>query len=213
MRIDVWSDVICPWCYLGEHRLQLAIDQLAWGEDIAVRWRAYQLDPRAPVEPQDLERVVDRKYGPGAHAAMTTRLTQLGAAEGLEYRFDRAQRVNTLDAQRMLLWAGDVQPTAQMPLARALFKAYFTDGRNVADHDVLSRVMVEVGLDDEAGLRTLASASAYLDAVESDREAALERGMTGVPAFVIEGKWLIPGAQEVETMVSVLDRARAKLVG
>lgn len=211
MRIDLWSDVVCPWCYLGEHRLGRAIARLEWGEEISVRWRAFQLDPRAPVEPQDLRRVLDRKYGPGAHEAMTRRLTSLGAAEGLDYRFDRVQRVNTYDAHRLLLWAGTASPGEQMELARRLFRAYFTEGVDVADQDVLLRLMAEGGLDRDAATEVLRS-SAFSDQIDADRESALDRGITGVPAFVIEGQWLIPGAQEVDTMVSLLERARTKLV-
>jgi predicted DsbA family dithiol-disulfide isomerase len=211
VRVDVWSDLVCPWCYLGEHRLQQAIKDVDWGDEIRVRWRAYQLDPRAPREPQDLRRALERKYGPGAHDAMTRRLTALGTAEGLEYRFDRVQRVNSFDAQRLLLWAGESHPAAQMPLARRLLRAYFTDGDNLADHEVLLEAVGDTALD-PAAAKDVLDGSAHGDEVDHDREEALERGITGVPAFVIEGTWLVPGAQEVETLVNVLERARAKLV-
>ena len=105
MRIDIWSDIVCPWCYLGRSRLRSALEQLEWADEVEVRWRAYQLDPRAPAEPGDLRASIERKYGPGAFDQMTTRLTALGQAEGIDYRFDRALRVNTTDAHRLMAWA------------------------------------------------------------------------------------------------------------
>jgi predicted DsbA family dithiol-disulfide isomerase len=106
VQIDIWSDVICPWCYLGKRRLERALDELQWGpDDVTVRFHAFQLDPRATREPRDLRAAVDRKYGPGAFDAMNARLTQLGAEIGIDYRFDRALRVSTVDAHRLLAWA------------------------------------------------------------------------------------------------------------
>jgi predicted DsbA family dithiol-disulfide isomerase len=209
MQIDVWSDVVCPWCYLGEHRLRRALDLVA-AEGIEVRMRAFQLDPRAPRTPQDLRAVLERKYGPGAFDAMTARLTALGAAEGLDYRFDRVQRVNTFDAHRALAWAGTHGLEQQARLAHALFRAYFTDGANVADHDALAAAIEASGLDGAAGREMLAR-EAFADEVIADRAAAVELGITGVPAFVLGGEWMIPGAQDVDTFVRVLERARERL--
>lgn len=208
----MWSDVVCPWCYLGEHRLQRALSSVEWGGEVEVRLRAFQLDPRAPFEPQDLRAVIDRKYGPGAHEVMNRRLTALGAAEGLDYRFDLVQRVNSFDALRLLAWAG-ADPSVrdrQLVLARRLFRTYFTEGRNIAEHEVLLEAVRDAGLDVGEAARVLDGLD-HAEAIEADREAAYERGITGVPAFVIEGAWLIPGAQEVDTMVTVLERARSHL--
>lgn len=218
VRIDVWSDVICPWCYLGESRLMTAIDQLDWADELEVRWRAYQLDPRATAEPSPLKPAIERKYGPGAYDAMTTRLTALGAAEGLDYRFDLAQRVNTLDAHRLLAWAAELDDPLQdrvggpqMRLAHRLFRAYFTEGRNVADHDTLLEMVDDAGLDREGAAGVLGS-DAWRDEVAADLDGALDRSVTGVPAFVLEDTFMVPGAQEIETMVLMLERARERLV-
>jgi predicted DsbA family dithiol-disulfide isomerase len=211
MQIDVWSDVVCPWCYLGEHRLARALAELSWGDEVQVRWRPYQLDPRAPLEPRDLRDALERKYGPGSFEAMTHRLTALGAAEGLEFHFDLAQRVNTFDAQRLLVWTGHHDPDRQLPLARRLFRSYFTEGSNVADRQVLLDAAYEVAIDTTAAA-SLLDGNDLTQELADEREVALERGITGVPAFIIAGRWHIPGAQEVETMVSVLERARRTLV-
>lgn len=214
MRIDVWSDVICPWCYLGVHRLNEALDRLDWGDEVEVHLRAFQLDPSAPTEPGDLREALERKYGPGAFDSMTTRLTRIGEAEGLDYRFDLALRVNTHDAHRLLAWA-DEQPgeggaAAQAALANRLFLAYFTEGENVADAVTLARLAGDVGLDAEAAAEVLATA-AFAAEVRKDMDEARDRDIHGVPHFVIEDTFAIPGAQDVDTMVTLLERARERL--
>lgn len=210
MRIDIWSDVICPWCFLGRRRLQGALARLPWADEVEVRWRAYQLDPRAGSEPSDLRRSIERKYGPGGFDAMVQRLVPLGAAEGIDYRFDDALRVNTLDAHRLLAWAlATAGPEGQDRLQEALFRAYFEQGANVADHGVLARLAESAGLDRGEAAEVLAT-GAHADDVAADLAGAREREVTGVPAFVVEDRFLIPGAQEVDTMVAVLERARER---
>ncbi|HSL58650.1 MAG TPA: DsbA family oxidoreductase [Acidimicrobiales bacterium] len=210
MRIDVWSDVICPWCYLGKRRLERALDGLDWADEVEVRWRAFQLDPRAGREPGDLRVALERKYGPGAFDGMTRRLTALGEPEGIDYRFDRALRVGTLDAHRLLAWAWATGgAAAQGPLKERLLLAYFTEGANVADPAALAGFAAEAGLDADAAGEVLAS-GAFADEVAADLRMAVERELTGVPAFVIEDRLLIPGAQEVDTLRTVLERARAR---
>lgn len=209
MHIDVWSDVICPWCYLGKRRMERAIEGLGWGADeVTVRWRAYQLDARATAEPRDLRRAIDAKYGPGSFEGMTRRLTALGEVEGIDYRFDRALRVSTVDAHRLLAWAWhDGGPAAQGPLKERLLRAYFTEGANVADHPTLVALAAEVGLDADGADEVLRT-GAFRDEVAVDLFDAAERDLTGVPAFLVAGRLLIPGAQEVETFEALLARAR-----
>ena len=214
MRIDVWSDVICPWCYLGVHRLDLALDRLGWGDEVEVHLRAFQLDPSASTEPGDLRQAIERKYGPGAFDSMTTRLARLGEAEGLDYRFDLALRVNTLDAHRLLAWADEQLDeqgaAAQAALGQRLFQAYFTEGANVADNVVLARLAGEAGLDADAASEVLAG-DAYIAEVRKDIAEARDRDIHGVPNFVVEDRFAIPGAQDVDTMVTLLERARERL--
>jgi predicted DsbA family dithiol-disulfide isomerase len=212
VRIDIWSDVICPWCYLGKRRFEKAVAELGWQDEVEVHWRAYLLDPRATSEPKDLRTAIDQKYGPGAFEGMNRRLTALGADEGIDYRFDKALRVSTLDAHRLLAWTFDTAgAAAQDRLKERFLHAYFTEGANVADHPTLRSLAAETGLPaDDAG-EVLAS-GAYRAEVAADLEAAMDRELTGVPGFVIEDRLLIPGAQEVDTFVAVLTRAKERFL-
>jgi predicted DsbA family dithiol-disulfide isomerase len=209
VRIDVFSDVVCPWCALGARRLRAALVELDGSgvlpiDEVQVRWRAFQLDPGAPAEPGDLRAALEAKYGPGAFDTMTGRLTALGEPAGIDFRFDRAVRTNTFDAHRLIAWAAG-QPAGQDALVEALFVAYFTDGADVADHDTLVRLAEQSGLDGP-GARGVLGGRTFADEVLADREEAREADITGVPAFVIDRRALIPGAQEVDTMVRVLAR-------
>jgi predicted DsbA family dithiol-disulfide isomerase len=204
MRIDIWSDVVCPWCYLGHRRFATALARLP-GLEVDVHWRAFELDPHAPPEPQDLVAVIERKYGPGAYESMTRRLTTLGEAEGIEYRFDRAQRVNTFMAHRLIAWSA-TQPHGQDPIVERLFHAYFTDGANVGDRDTLVALVRELGGDHGAAAAVL-DGDAFADTVREDEALARENEVTGVPAFVLGERLMIPGAQDVDTFVRVIERA------
>jgi predicted DsbA family dithiol-disulfide isomerase len=207
MRIDIWSDVVCPWCFVGKRRLERALDRLGWRDRVEVRWRAFQLDPRASRQPGDLRASLERKYGPGAFDAMTRRLGALGEEEGIGFRFDRAVRVNTFDAHRLVTWADDTSGAAgQDALVEGLFVAYFEQGRNIADPGTMVEVAAGAGLDRDRASEVVAS-DAYAAEVRADLEAAVDRQLTGVPAFVVADRLLIPGAQEVDTFVAVLTRA------
>lgn len=212
MHIDIWSDVICPWCYLGSRRLAAAIDvfeQRHPDEPVTLRWRAFELDPGAPLEPRPMRPVIERKYGPGAFDAMTGRLTTLGAAEGIDYRFEDTLRVNTFDAHRLLGAAGSSpDPGAQDRLAERLFRAYFTEGRDVADHATLVELAEEAGIERDEAQELLAS-DARSEQVRADEAAARDRDITGVPAVVVDGRLLVPGAQEPDVFLRVLERAAA----
>ncbi len=230
MRIDIWSDVVCPWCYLGARRLDAALDQVG-RSDIEVRWRAFQLDPGAPTEPGDLRAALERKYGPGAFDAMTERLEGLGREAGIDYRFDRALRVNTADAHRLIAWAGsgDEMGAAggsgagggpggagtadastimqQSRLVDRLFDDYFTQGADIGRHDTLVDAAASVGLDRDLAAEMLVSGS-WSEQIRADQASAHERGISGVPAFVIDDDWIIPGAQDTDRLVQLLQRVR-----
>jgi len=206
MRIDVWSDVVCPWCYLGKVRLETALAQLPFADEVDVRWRAFQLDPTATAEPKDLRTAIERKYGQGAFDGMIRRLTALGADAGIDYRFDLAQRVTSLAALRLVAWTeATLGPDAAGRLHDRLFRAYFTDGANVAEPANLVAWAVEVGADRELAGEAVATGAGG-DQVIADLREAAERQVTGVPAFVIDDRHLIPGAQDVETMRTLLAR-------
>ena len=212
MRIDVWSDVVCPWCYLGKRRLELAIAGLDFADELDVRWRAFQLDPTATTEPKDLRVALERKYGPGAFDAMQTRLGALGREVGIDYRFEDAVRVTSVPALMLVAWVEDTLGTgAAGQLHDRLFHAYFTEGANVADPANLVQWAVEVGADRELAGEAVAT-GAGREAVVGDLEAAAERDITGVPAFVLADRALIPGAQDVDTMRAMITRVRDKVM-
>ena len=207
----MFSDVVCPWCYLGHRRLTEALGRMGpEGQGITLRYRAFQLDPRATAEPGDLRGVLERKYGPGAFEAMGRRLGALGAEAGIEYRFDLALRVGTFDAHRLVLWAQDVDRPRVHDLVDRLFAAYFTEGANVADHPTLVALATEVGLDPGGAAALLASRS-WADRVMEDQAEAIESGITGVPAVAVNGATIIPGAQDTDTMEAILRRLLARV--
>jgi predicted DsbA family dithiol-disulfide isomerase len=213
MLVEVFSDVVCPWCWLGKRRLERALAGIHFADEVEVRWRAFQLDPSAPPEPQHHRDVLARKYG-GREvvATMTQRLTDLGRSEGLEYRWDRVRRVNSFDAHRLLAWSGDEGDQAtKAALEERLFRGYFTEGANVADREQLAAFAADIGLDDAEARAVLASAR-YGDEVRADRDRALELDVMGVPAFVLQERLMIPGAQEAETFRLLLTRAHERLV-
>ncbi|MEM9034927.1 MAG: DsbA family oxidoreductase [Actinomycetota bacterium] len=204
MQIDVWSDVVCPWCFLGKRRLE-GVD------DVEVRWRAFQLDPSAGDEPGPLRPVLDAKYGPGAFDSMTTRLSALGAEAGIDYRWDDVQRVSSRRALELVAWV-DAEYGADTAerLHERLFRAYFTEGGNIADVDELAGWAADVGLDRGLAAEAL-SGRAGADAVDADLQLAAERGIQGVPGFVFADTWLVSGAQDVDTMRQVLAQVREQL--
>ncbi len=208
--IEVWSDVVCPWCYIGKRRLESAL--AAFPHDVQVIWRSFQLDPGAPpVAVETVAESLGRKYGggPGAGARMIDRVEAVAAEEGLIYRYHHAQRANTIDAHRLLhLALVQGGPALQGAFKEGLLAAYFTDARNVADHAELRDVAKAAGLDPERVEQVLASAE-YRDAVYADIEQAQAYGASGVPFFVIDRKYGVSGAQPAETLREVLDRAWA----
>jgi predicted DsbA family dithiol-disulfide isomerase len=207
MRIEVWSDVICPWCYIGKRRLERAVADFP--EEVELVWRSFQLDPGAPTVPREgVAEHLGRKYGggPDAGRAMIDNVEAVAAGEGLDYRLHQAQRVNTMDAHRLIQLAGD--SGHQSALTEALMAAYFTETRNIADHVVLREIALAVGLDPIEVDGVLGS-DRYRDAVEADIAQAAAYGSNGVPFFVFDGAFAVSGAQPSEVFRQALDRAHA----
>jgi|APCry1669192269_1035402.scaffolds.fasta_scaffold04917_2 predicted DsbA family dithiol-disulfide isomerase len=208
MRIDVWSDVACPWCYVGKRNLELALEELGLTPEIT--WRAFELDPTAPKSTSlSMDEVLSRKYGTTIEQAqeMNRQMTTTAAKLGLEYHLDTLQLGNSFDAHRLAKLAEDHDLGEE--IAERLFAAYFTESQLISDHETLTRLGVEVGLD-EAEIRRVLASDAYSDEVRGDEAMAQEAGFTGVPTFVIDGQFAIPGAQPVETMVRLLGKLAAK---
>jgi len=207
VEIELWSDFACPWCALGVYRLDAARSQFEHGDEITVRHRSFELDPRAPAKrPQSMTEMLHTKYGmsPAQIKAGHDQLTAMGAEVGMEFRFDRAQLGNTFDAHRLAQAArGSAEEDA---VVKRLFAAYFTEGELLSDHQTLRDAAAKAGLDADVAHRVLES-DTHADDVRADEAAARELGITGVPHFVINGAWAVPGAQDVDTLVTVLRRA------
>jgi predicted DsbA family dithiol-disulfide isomerase len=207
VQIDLWSDFACPWCALGLYRLDAARREFRHDDEITVIHRAFELDPHAPARrPQSMDEVLATKYGmsPAQVRAGHEHLTALGHEVGLEFHFDRIQLGNTFDAHRL---ARSARGTAfEHALVSGLFAAYFTEGLLLSDHGVLVAVATEAGMDADVAAAVLAGESHAPD-VRADEAAAQQLGITGVPYFLINGKWAVPGAQDIETLRLTLDRA------
>lgn len=207
MRVEIWSDIACPWCYVGKRRFEAALAAFAHRDDIDVTWRSFELDPSSPArhaEPHAT--LLSAKYGmPVARAQeMLESMTATGAAEGITFRFDRGIVGNTFDAHRLLHFAA--AHGARPALVERLFTAYFTDGEVVSDREVLVRIAGEAGLDADA-VRAMLASDAHAADVRSDEARARQYGITGVPFFAIDGKYGVSGAQSADVLASALQEA------
>lgn len=209
MRIDVWSDVVCPWCYIGKRRLEKALAGFEHRDQVEVVWHSYQLDPSAPTQSTELSRdALARRFG-GAQQVqqMFDRVEATAAEEGLLFRLADSFHVGTLDAHRLLHLAAEVGGTqVQGQLKEALLDAHFVQNRNVGDPAVLTELALAVGLDGDRVAEVLSSTE-YTDEVHADIAQAQAFGATGVPFFVIDQKYGVSGAQPTEVFAGALAQA------
>ena len=211
MKVEIWSDVACPWCYVGTQRFGRAVQET--GADVDVVYRSFELDPRVPVgDSPPLVDYLERKFGDRSRVqAAHARLTSAGAELGIDFRWAGMRRANTFDAHRLLAWAlHEHGADQQRAVKQRLLHAYFTDGLDVADRDVLASLAGDVGLDRDAALALLAS-DAEADFVHAERAEAYSSGITAVPTFVIEGEWMLQGAHETEKWVKALSHISEEL--
>ncbi len=207
LKIDVWSDIACPWCYLGTRRLQAGVREYraAGGDrDVVVEYHSYELAPDTPVDftGSEVDFLARHKgMDEGQVREMLGRMTELGAQEGLAYDFDALQHTRTLKAHQVLHLAKT--HGAQLALVERLFAAYFEEGRHVGRDEALADLAAEVGLDRDEVLRALADET-YADAVDADLAQARAYGISGVPFFVVEERYGISGAQEPAVFARVL---------
>ncbi len=207
VQIEVFSDVVCPWCYIGKRRLEEALSTFPHADDVSVTYRSFQLDPTTPANTQlSLDELLASKYGRSLTEArqMNQRVSDIAATVGLDFDLAIAHPSNTLDAHRLLHFAA--ANGLQAELTERLMRAYFTEGRRVGDHDELATLAAEVGLDRDAAVAVLAGDD-YADEVAADLALARGFGATGVPFFVFDRKYGISGAQETAVFTDVLDRA------
>lgn len=210
MQIEIYSDVVCPWCYIGERRLAAALAQRP-DLEVTLHWRPFQLRPEMPAQGVPWEQFKVEKFGGKAQAEQIfARVSAAGAPDGVDFQWDAISSTpNTLDAHRLILWAA--AQGAEWEMAERLFAAYFTEGRNLNDHDQLAALAEEVGLDAEAARAFLAS-DKLRAAVEGSQTRAAQLGIQGVPFYVINERYGISGAQPVEAFVQALDQLAGESV-
>lgn len=207
LRIDVWSDIACPWCYVGKRRLETALAKFP--HDVEIVWRSFELDPSAPKlrENQDyVERLATKYRLPVAQAQqMIDRMTSVGVDEGIEFRFDRVRAGNTFDAHRVLHLARE--RGKQSALKERFVRGYFSEGLAIGDREALVAPAVEVGLD-TMEVHDVLDSDRYATDVRRDEQLAAELGISGVPFFVMAGRVGVSGAQAPDVLLGALEQAR-----
>ncbi|WP_288429481.1 DsbA family protein [uncultured Agrobacterium sp.] len=210
--IDVVSDMVCPWCYLGKARLDLALAEVQDEISVDINWRPYQLNPDYPPEGVDQKAELEKKLGGKERVdQIHGTLTELGKEVGIDYNFDAIKiGPNTLDAHRLSLWAHSEGRELQDKIVTALFKANFEEGRNIGDHAVLIDIAGENGMDREL-VRRLLNSDADKDTIKAEIDAAQQMGVSGVPFFILDQKYAVSGAQTQDVLINALrDIAKMK---
>lgn len=212
MKVEIYSDIACPWCYIGEKRFQRALAAYPQADAIEVVYRSYQLDPDTPAEPMPHNEYMERRFGRPVDD-MLSQVTETAQREGITMNWDDAVAVNTLTAHRLLRLAEhEYGAEVQRALVERLFAAHFTDGANVADHDLLTEYAVAVGMD-EARVREYLASEEGLAETRADLDAARARGIQAVPTFVFEGQWAVQGAQPASAFLQVLEEVAERSAG
>jgi predicted DsbA family dithiol-disulfide isomerase len=210
MDVEIWSDVVCPWCYVGKRQFEEALGRFSHADQVSVSWRSFELDPTSPREVgMSMDRILERKYGMTAEQARAAnqQMTSLASSVGLEYHLDQVRAGNTFDAHRLIHLAATHGLGGAMK--ERLLAAYFTEGRSIGDHASLASLASEVGLDPEEVDEMLAG-EAFAADVRADEARASALGATGVPFFVIDETYGVAGAQGADVLLGVLERAWAE---
>lgn len=211
VHIDIVSDVMCPWCFIGKKRFEKALG--AVGDDVAVEvhWRPFQLDPTLPREGKDRDTYLAEKFGSIERARELYRnVENAGAGEGIPFQFEAiAVSPNTLDAHRLIRWAQAAGDGVQGRVVEALFELYFLKGGNIGDHTVLTEVAREAGMD-AAVVESLLASDADREAITQEIALAQQMGVTGVPCFILENKYAVMGAQEPEAIADAIRQVAAE---
>ncbi|HEY0714119.1 MAG TPA: DsbA family oxidoreductase [Polyangia bacterium] len=213
LRVDIWSDIACPWCYIGKRRLEAALDRFAHADEVEVIWRAFELDPTAPKERDPAASHAARlakKYGlPVARAeAMIQQNAQIAKGDGLEFQPEKIREGNTFDAHRVVHLGAE--RGIQDAVKERLMRAYMCEGQLLSDHETLVRLGAEAGLDANEVRETLAS-DRFATAVRGDEREARALGISGVPFFVLDGRYGVSGAQPADLLLSALTQAWEEL--
>ncbi|GAC83704.1 hypothetical protein GP2_014_00620 [Gordonia paraffinivorans NBRC 108238] len=208
ITVDVWSDIACPWCFIGKLRFEAALERFDGRDDVQVTYRSFELAPDTPVDfsGSEIDFLVRHKgLAPDRVAAMLEQVRGIAAEVGLDFDFESLRHTNTLKAHEALHHAK--ARGRQLELAERLFRAYFKEGRHVGRPAELADLAAEVGLDRAETLEALESGR-YADAVAADLAQAREYGISGVPFYVFDGRYGVSGAQEPETFLDVLEKVR-----
>lgn len=211
LKIDVWSDIVCPWCAVGKRRLEAALARFPHRDDVQVVWRAFELDPSAPaVSEVDNATRLAQKYGrtKAQASAMMQQLAETAAKDGLDFHLSDARSGNTFDAHRVLHLAAE--RGVQDAVKERFFRGYMTERQAIGDPEVLARLASEAGLDPEE-VRTVLASDRYAPEVREEEETARGLGITGVPFFVLGGKYAVSGAQPADVFLRALEQAWASL--
>jgi predicted DsbA family dithiol-disulfide isomerase len=208
VKVEIWSDVVCPWCYIGKRRLEAALDRFAHRDDVEVVWHSFELDPATETtgKPGGSTERLAAKYGITLDAVrqMQQRVTDAAAGEGLDFQLDDAVPANTVDAHRVIHLAA--QHGLQGEMKERLLRAHFTEGEAVGEAATLVRLAAEVGLESDA-VRALLEGDDLTEAVRADEAEAQALGITGVPFFVIDRKYGVSGAQPSDLLLEALQTA------
>ncbi|THF85252.1 DsbA family oxidoreductase [Deinococcus sp. KSM4-11] len=210
LRVDIWSDIACPWCYIGKRRLETALADFPQAAQVEVVWHSFELDPGAPLDtPQSMAQLLASKYGRSVPEAqgMIDSMTATADADGLTYDLNGAHRTNTFLAHQLLHHAAG--HGLQGPMKERLLRAYMTEREHVGQIDTLVRLAQEVGLD-AAEVRTALETGVHANAVRQDEAQAHALGISGVPFFVLGGKYGVSGAQSPEVLRGALDQVWAE---
>lgn len=210
ITVDIVSDVVCPWCIIGYKKLEKAMAQFEGKARFELAWHAFELNPNMPPEGQDIAEHMAQKYGATAEQSKANRERLRKAGSELDFEFsygDKMRMVNTFDAHRLLHWAGETGK--QTALKLALFKAHFTDGKDVSDHETLVAVASSVGLDEKRA-RDLLGTDLYANEVRTVESEWQDRFITGVPAFIFNKKFMVPGAQDSDVFANIIENKLLK---
>jgi len=212
LTVEIWSDVVCPWCYIGKRRFEAALAAFEHADEVTVMWRSFELDQEAPkvAEGTATERLA-AKYGMSLERAqqLHAEMTERAAEEGLDFRFDLARGGNTFDAHRLIHLAATYGH--QAAAKERLMRAYFTEGEPIADPETLIRVVAEVGVD-PVEARDVLQTDRFAEDVREDELLASQLGIQGVPFFVLDRRYGVSGAQPPEVLVQALERAWGEAV-
>ncbi|HEX8975669.1 MAG TPA: DsbA family oxidoreductase [Solirubrobacteraceae bacterium] len=210
MELEIWSDIACPWCYIGKRRFQSALSQFEHADELTVTWRSFELDPNAPAEREgELAGHLARKYGMPIEQARESQrgLTDMAAQEGLTLRFDLARSGNTFDGHRLVHLAAE--HGRQQEMKERLMQAYFTEGRLVSDPQTLMALGLEIGLPADE-IEALLAGDRFAEEVRADEAAAAKLGISGVPTFIVDRQVGVTGAQPPELILEMLRQGWAR---